>query len=194
MILVAHRINDIKGLRNVPKSLGVEVDIRDFKGRLILQHEPFKDGVEFAEFLHHYDHRFVILNVKTEGIESEVLKLVQGHKIEDYFFLDLTFPSIVKLIRRGVSKIAVRFSEFEPIESCLALKGRVDWVWVDCFNDIPLTAQTYRKLKEHFRLCLVSPELQGHPVERVLEFKERLRKMPIDAVCSDRTDLWDKHV
>lgn len=190
MILVAHRINDIEGLLSVPKSLGVEVDIRDSQGRLVLQHDPFKDGVEFAEFLHHYDHGFIILNVKTEGIESEVLRLVQEHKIEDYFFLDLTVPSIVKLSKRGISKIAVRFSEFEPIENCLALKGKVDWVWIDCFTKVPLTPGVHQELTRHFKLCLCSPELEGHDEASIRHCISLAKDMKLDAVCTDRLDLW----
>ena len=39
MIFIAHRINTIRQLKDIPKECGVEVDLRDFGDRLILQHE-----------------------------------------------------------------------------------------------------------------------------------------------------------
>jgi hypothetical protein len=39
MEYIAHRINTIKELKEIPKNYGVELDLRDFGNRLILQHE-----------------------------------------------------------------------------------------------------------------------------------------------------------
>src|SRR5438045_6819800 len=95
------------------------------------------------------------------------------------------------LVTRGERRIAVRFSEFEPVESALALAGQVDWVWVDCFTQMPLTPETYRRLKgAGFKLCAVSPELHGRPVETITAYAEELRPYPVDAVCTKRPDLW----
>ena len=44
MEFIAHRVNTIEELRKVPKEYGVELDLRDFGERLILQHDPFIDG------------------------------------------------------------------------------------------------------------------------------------------------------
>jgi hypothetical protein len=93
-------------------------------------------------------------------------------------------------MKKGVSDIAVRFSEYEPLEFVLKFKDKVKWVWVDCFTDLPLNAENYNILKQHFKLCIVSPELQGYPVERIVEFKEKLKEMPVDAVCTKKPELW----
>jgi hypothetical protein len=61
---------------------------------------------------------------------------------------------------------------------------------VDCFSDLPLNTENYSKLKKHFKLCLVYPELQGFDVSRIEEFKNKLKDMPVDAVCTKRPDLW----
>lgn len=42
MQFIAHRINTIDELKIVPENLGVEVDLRDYGDRLILQHDPSK--------------------------------------------------------------------------------------------------------------------------------------------------------
>lgn len=190
MMYVAHRINTARQLADVPPEYGVEIDLRDRGERLILQHDPFGDGEDFADWLRHYNHRLLILNVKSERIEHRVLDLVREHGVRDYFFLDCSFPMIRLLASRGERKIAVRFSECEPLESCLALAGLVEWVWVDCFTRMPLTPDGYARLKPHFKLCAVSPELQGRPVESIGEYAEQLRPYPMDAVCTKRPDLW----
>lgn len=82
--------------------------------------------------------------------------------------------------------IAVRYSEYEPIENIIKLKNIVKWVWVDCFNNFPLTIKDYDIIKSNnLKICLVSPELQGHSIERILEFKNIIlqNNFKIDAVC-----------
>lgn len=190
MHYISHRINTIAQLANVPREYGVEIDLRDRGDRLILQHDPFADGEDFALYLENYRHGTLILNVKSERIEYRVLESIRAAGLSDYFFLDSSFPMIRALVREGEHRIAVRFSEFEPMESALALAGQVEWVWVDCFNDLPLDDSSYALLKRHFKLCIVSPELQGHGLSRISDFKRRIARYSIDAVCTKRPDLW----
>lgn len=194
MIHVAHRINTVEQLQNVPPEHGVEIDLRDRGDRLILQHDPFQDGVDFETWLAHYRHRLLILNVKSERIEPRVLECVRSRGVADYFFLDCSFPMIRTLVKQGERKIAVRFSEFEPIESCLALAGQVEWVWVDCFTKMPLDAVSYARLSERFKLCAVSPELQGRGVDTIPAYAAELTPFPMDAVCTKRPDLWQRTI
>jgi len=186
MEYIAHRINRIKELKKIPKEYGVELDLRDFGGRLVLQHEPFMDGEDFAEYLKHYDHGTMILNIKSERIEYKVLELVQKYNIKDYFFLDSSFPMIYSLSKSGEKNIALRFSEFEGIDTILNMKGKIDWIWVDCFSKLPIDNENYNLLKQHgFKFCLVSPELQGQD-EKLEEYKKYLNDKNIifDAVCT----------
>ncbi|MFO0810912.1 MAG: hypothetical protein U0746_19965 [Gemmataceae bacterium] len=192
MLYIQHRVNTAAGLRQTPAEYGVELDLRDRGDRLILQHDPFVDGEDFAEYLPHYRHALAILNVKSERIEPRVLELVRRHNIADYFFLDCSFPMIRWLVAHGERKIAVRFSEFEPVESALVLAGQIDWVWVDCFTTMPFTDATYAKLRPHFKLCAVSPELQGRPTDTIAAYAAALRPYPVDAVCTKVPEIWRK--
>lgn len=189
MQYIAHRINTCHQLADVPPEYGVELDLRDHGDDLILQHDPFTDGERFADYLEQYHHGLMILNIKSERIEHRVLDMIQG-KLKDYFFLDSSYPMIRTLCKLGERKIAVRFSEYEPVESALALAGEVEWVWVDCFTKMPLTDETYAKLKPHFKLCAVSPELQGRSVDTIAQYAEELKPYPMDAICTKRPDLW----
>ena len=190
MLLIAHRINTVAQLAQVPTHCGVELDLRDRADRLILQHDPFLDGEDFEDYLRHWRHRLMILNIKSERIEPRVLELLRKHEISNYFFLDSSFPMIRHLVKIGERRIAISFSEFEPIEAALALAGQADWVWVDCFTRMPLDGRTYGLLRRHFKLCAVSPELQGRPVETFADYARQLAPFPLDAVCTKRPDLW----
>lgn len=194
MLFFKHRINTSEELKNVPKNMGVELDIRYEGRKLILHHDAFTTGEDFESYLKNYQHAGMILNVKSEGIEEAILELMQKYHIENYFFLDVSFPALIKLHRTGISKTAIRFSEYEPIEQCMALKNIVQWVWVDCFDYCPLTKENHTQLKKYFKICLVSPELQKHPLERIEEFKKQLDGLEIDAICTKRPELWQNSI
>lgn len=190
MKLIKHRINSIKELENCASSDGLELDLRYHKNEIILHHDPFYKGIKFEDFLKELKLNFIVLNIKSEGIEEEVLRLVKKNNVPDYFFLDTSIPFMVKYINKGFRKFAVRFSEYETLDFVLNFKGKVEWVWVDCFNKMPLDEKTYNILKKQFKICLVSPELQGHSLSRVKEFKTKTNKFDIEAVCTKRPDLW----
>ena len=192
MIFIRHRVNTLDQLRETPRRYGVELDLRDLGDRLILRHDPFGDGEDFEPYLSAYRHGPMVLNVKSERIEPRVLELVRRYRVENYFFLDCSFPMIRLLRSQGERRIACRFSEYEPVEGCLALAGMVDWVWVDCFTKMPFTLSTYAALKEHFRLCAVSPELQGRPAESIPAYAAELAPYPVDAVCTKWPEVWER--
>ncbi len=191
MIIVNHRVNNLEKLKMTPKECGVEIDIRPYGKKLILHHEPFEDGEFLDEFLKKYsenERALLILNVKSEGIEKDVLELVNKYKITNYFFLDVTFPFMIKYINKGITQMAVRFSEFESIETCLALKGKVEWVFIDNFTKLPTENNAFKILREHFKLCIVSPELLHR--EEVEQTKELLKEHPVDAILTDHIEVW----
>jgi 2'-5' RNA ligase len=183
----AHRINTTESLKEIPKKYGIELDLRDYGRELMLEHDPFTGGERFEDFLKSYDKSSIILNIKSERIEYKVLELLKKFNITEYFFLDSSFPMIYTLSKEGEKNIAIRFSEYESIESVLLMKNRVKWVWVDCFNNFPLNQENYKKIIDAgLKICLVSPELQKHNIERINEFKTIIYKnnFKIDAICT----------
>ena len=69
MEIIIHRVNSINSLNKVPKHFGVEVDIRAFGSKLVLNHEPYQDGEDIDDYLDEFNHGTLILNIKEVGIE-----------------------------------------------------------------------------------------------------------------------------
>jgi hypothetical protein len=195
MKIISHRRNTLLELLATDSKYGIEVDIRSEGDRLITHHDPFATGDSFDEWINAYRHGTLILNVKEEGLEERLIDLMQSKGIVDYFFLDQSFPFLVKWSKAGEHRCAVRVSEFETIETALTLAGKVDWVWVDCFDHFPLNEQAAKRLKDaKFKLCLVSPELQGRdPNVTIAQMALLLKERNIipDAVCTKCPDLWE---
>lgn len=195
MTIIAHRINTISQLKKTDRRLGIEVDVRSFGDRLIIHHDPYLIGEDFQEWLKYFDHRTLILNVKEEGLEEKLIKLMKKKSISDYFFLDQSIPFLVKWSMNGHKKSAVRFSEYEDLKTTLAFKNQVDWVWVDCFNFFPLTYEISLTLsKSGFKICLVSPELQGRDKEVEIPILAKFlkeNKIIYNAICTKDPKLWE---
>ena len=193
MIIVRHRRNTVEELRATPPELGIELDLRSRGDELIIHHDAFVDGERFLDWLDGYRHGLLILNVKDEGLEERLIALMRERGIESYFFLDQSFPFLVRTANRGESRCAVRVSEFESIDTALSLAGRIEWVWVDCFTRFPLDGAQARRLQQAgFKLCLVSPELQGRDPGEIAALRALLAREGIqaEAVCTKEPALW----
>lgn len=197
MIKIIHRVNTLEALEKVPvaSDYGVEVDIRSRDKKLIMSHEPFKNGQDFEQLCSRLKGRFIVLNPKEDGLEHEIDSLLKKYSIKNYFYLDLPFPTIAKIVKAGNRKIAIRFSEYEPIEACVAMAGMVEWIWVDTFTKLPLNKENYDMLKDKgFRLCLVDPERWGRKNDSAI-YAKRLRKngIKLDGVMTttELAELWD---
>ena len=87
--VILHRINTISELKNIESKYGVEIDIRAWGSELVLNHEPFQDGEKLVDYLDEYHHGTLVLNVKENGIEDEILHLVRERPQLNSYFLYL---------------------------------------------------------------------------------------------------------
>jgi hypothetical protein len=192
-MLIRHRINSINELLNTSSDYGVEIDLRSFGHELILEHDPFRNGIKFSEWLKHYHHKYLIVNLKEDGLETKSIDILKSFGIDNFFFLDQSFPALYKLSRIAPEYCSVRVSDFEPISPALSLKP--GWVWFDSHSgDWEYLIDSFEAIKNaQIKTCLVSPELQRLNAKNELEvLKSILIKYTInfDAVCTKNPDLW----
>jgi hypothetical protein len=193
MIIIRHRVNTISELISVPHDQGIEIDLRLFGGELVLQHDPFKNGEKFVDWLTFFKHKHIVLNVKEDGLESTVIDILKEMKINAYFFLDQSFPSLYRLSRNFPGVCSVRVSEFESVESALLLNP--GWIWLDSHTgNWDYLGKTFDALrKTTIKKCLVSPELQrANCSDEITSLKSRIRQLSIsfDAVCTKLPNIW----
>ena len=162
MIVIIHRINKIKNLIKISNKYGVEIDVRSYKNKIILSHDPFLNGDSLRDYLKNYNHSFLIVNIKEAGIEIKVLNLLKKFKIENFFLLDVEFPFIYKNSRKNFKNLAIRFSEEESIETVKNYINKVNYVWIDTFTKLPINKKNIHTLNR-FHKCLVSPDRWSRP-------------------------------
>jgi hypothetical protein len=212
ILIIAHRINALSNLQAVPKELGVEIDVRfdNRTGKLYLHHDPQSAGrgleecSNLEEYLQHFQHAFVVFNIKEAGTEKQVIELAakSGLHPDQYFLLDVEFPFLYAATRGTradkltTNSIAVRYSEAEPIEMALAQKGLVNWAWIDSNTKLPLDQTSAPLLMDNFKTCLVSPD-RWRPDQAKTEIPAYRQKMTdlgfrLDAVMVglEHVDLW----
>lgn len=198
MILIEHRINTLDQLRAVDVKHGAEIDLRsDPKTKEIyLHHDPFTPGERFEDWLQVYADRKIagplILNTKEDGLEKYLVEKCQKKGIENFFFLDTALPTLIKwTLFNGEPRFACRLSAYEPPGALRPFYGKVDWLWVDCFEGKPLNPEILKPLRDKFKICLVSPELQASPLNK--DFIALLAPYA-DAVCTKHAVVWKEQL
>jgi hypothetical protein len=193
MLIIKHRVNTVEELIQTQQNFGVEIDVRTSGSDLIIQHDPFESGEKLSEWLKYFQHKFLIVNVKEDGLEHFVYSLIQSLNIGNFFFIDQAFPSLYKFSKMFPEYCALRVSDIEAIETALNL--RVGWIWLDSHsgNWDYLSKISDRCLDIPAKKCLVSPELQRSDFESELyDLKDGLNTLTfkIDAVCTKLPNKW----
>ena len=192
MIIVKHRVNTINEVKKIDKKFGIEIDLRSNKSKIYLHHDPFKKGEEFSKWIKFYNHKLLILNVKEEGLEKKILSTLKKYKINNYFFHDQTFSSMLKNMKSA--KVSVRYSEYEKLDNKKFLFKYIKWIWIDNFTKIPEDKKFYKFIKKNkIKTCIVSPELvKISRKSEILKLRKKNKKLGFnfDAVCTKNPFLW----
>jgi hypothetical protein len=173
---------------------GVEVDLRQWENHLIVQHDAFIGGERFSEWVKYLTNQFVILNIKSEGIEDEAVRiLLEARPNIRYFLLDQSFPFMVKSIIKGEVTSAARVSDLEGLD--FASKVKPPWVWVDChLGDWTFLLEAIPRLQEHqIQSCLASPDLHNRKIKQEeLQIRKIIEKLDYEfsAVCTKDINMW----
>jgi len=94
LIIIKHRVNTINKIINTPKKYGVEIDLRSNFKTIYLNHDPFKKGTKFSQWIKYFKHKLIVLNVKEEGLEKKIINILKKNKTSNFFFHDQTFSSL----------------------------------------------------------------------------------------------------
>ena len=194
MEIIIHRVNSLKKLKKIPKKYGVEIDVRSFGSKLILNHEPKSKGQLLNNFLNDYKHGTIIFNIKEAGIEKEIISFAKSYKIKNFFLLDVEHPFIITSNTRYKKYLSVRFSEFEPIQLANKFKKFTSWIWIDTVNKLPISPKDIKIIK-NFKSCLVSPERWNRKkdIKKYVRFFKKNKFIP-NAIMTELnySKIWEK--
>lgn len=184
------------------QGFGIETDIRDINGRLVISHDPATFDCTPLEDLLELRNRInpglpLALNIKSDGLQVFLRELLAVFHVEHYFVFDMSIPDSLGYIKSGM-KIFVRQSEYEPDP---LLYDQATGIWMDCFLGDWFTENA---IEHHIaagkQVCLVSPELHHREYR---QFWEKLAGMPCVAseklmLCTDfpekaRERFYGKH-
>jgi glycerophosphoryl diester phosphodiesterase len=166
--------------RSFSMKCGVEADIRDHDGELVISHDiPDQDCIG-AERLFELSRGFdktlpLALNIKADGLQRKLKTLVERYNIENYFVFDVSVPDGLCYLQQGF-KVFTRQSEYERVP---VFYDQAAGVWLDEFcthwSDGSVIADHINRGKE---VCLVSAEIHSRDVQQQWQdYKAIERKM-----------------
>jgi hypothetical protein len=165
---------------------GVETDIRDSGGALVISHDPPAGGAVPATELVGWaagSGSPVAVNVKADGLSTLVAELFADSDV-DWFVFDMSVPETLRYAAAGLPYLT-RHSDVEPEP---VLYDAAAGVWLDAFHSDWFGPDEIRRhLDAGKRVAVVSPELHGRAPERVWEWLSSLECGPDEdlLICTD---------
>lgn len=148
---------------------GIETDVRDLSGHLVISHDMPQGGEQpFEQFLDDYVAAgrvgTLALNIKADGLAASVQEACAKRGVNDYFCFDMSIPDAREYLQRGMPVFG-RLSELEPPSPFTrACAG----IWLDAFASIWFDARVLSDvLAEGRDVCVVSPELHGRDPQQL---------------------------
>jgi glycerophosphoryl diester phosphodiesterase len=149
--------------RSFSHGFGVETDVRDYKGELVISHDiADSSSMSLDEFFSTYNkygaNLPLALNIKSDGLQAKLKDLIKIYSIRNYFVFDMSIPDALTYLDFGMNTL-IRRSEYEHE---LEILGNIHGIWLDQFQanwyDRNLIENIIKKWK---LVCIVSPDLHG---------------------------------
>lgn len=171
---------------------GIESDIRDCMGRLVVSHNPAAGSLlytdEVFELMRRHRNRYCFaINIKSDGLGSMLAEQLKSCGISNYFTFDMSVPQMIEYRENGITYFS-RQSEYEkdPV-----LYDKAAGVWIDAFYDDSWINEEL--IRQHHKngknVCIVSPDLHRRGNE---PFWDRLQGFDIEwnrlLLCTDFPD------
>lgn len=192
--------NTLSALRAALEAgFGIETDIRDALGQLIISHDPPKseDAVKLESFLNLVlatnSAGRIALNIKADGLCAELKSLLMQkfQETKEFYAFDMSVPDSL-LYKKSNFPFYARVSEFE---TDLTLSFEAEGVWVDNFSGNFEQIEFSKKiLRMGRRVAFVSPELHQRSYAVVWDKikHEGLHLEPCFELCTDfPCEAWE---
>lgn len=142
---------------------GIETDVRDFNGELVVSHNvAVKRVFSFEEVLKLYCdmecRTKIAINIKADGLQILLRKALKKYGINNYFVFDMSVPEQV-VFHREKFNVFTRMSEYEKIPILLE---ESQGIWMDEWKNSWISAKIINGFRKMDKLvAIVSPEIHG---------------------------------
>lgn len=168
---------------------GTETDFRDYKEELVISHDiPTAENISVRSFFELYksfnNNACLAINIKADGLQKDLKRLIEEYDIENYFTFDMSIPDTIGYINENI-KFYSRQSEYEPIPS---FYKDTSGIWLDAFTSNWYGAGLiYSHLNNNKKVSIVSPELHKRPHFQFWEYlkKEKIHQEENVIICTD---------
>jgi hypothetical protein len=181
---------------------GIETDLRDCDGSIVVSHDAPKNGdgaLLFEQLLELYCRlgceTQLALNIKADGLAAPVIQILKRYSVSNYFVFDMSVPDTLSYLSSG-ARTFTRWSEFEAGSS---LDDRSDGLWLDAFVEPYVHSDRVEAaLRANKPFVLVSPELHKKAHEAAwrawqeIYSKQGARGRNSMMICTDMPDKANK--
>lgn len=187
--------------RAIRFGFGIELDIRDCRGRIVVSHDlPSGKEKGFEIILKEltrelgFKKALLAVNIKSDGLENKLASLFKKYKIQkNSFVFDMSIPS--QYIFSQFYKKVYFASRYSDIEKNPVLYQAAKWIWLDELEKPWINNKVIiRHVKNGKLVCIVSPELHKRPYLKAWrEYRLLPEKISQKTyVCTDFPILADK--
>lgn len=138
---------------------GIETDLRDIKGEIVISHDmPKGNEMTFEEVLVLLDGRNLplALNIKADGMAFKIKKLLEKYNHTNYFTFDMSIPEMVVQHKMGLNV----FTGISDIVPNPIMYKEAQGVWLDCFYSDWFSKKEIKEILDaDKKVCIVSPDL-----------------------------------
>ena len=168
--------------RAFDNGFGIETDLRDICGKIVISHNmPKGDEMSFEELLKILDGRNLplALNIKADGQAEEIKCLLEKYNHQNYFCFDMSIPAMVVQYKTGL-KVFTGISDIipDPIMSEEAKGVRCDSLNSHWFGQ----NEIQKILNQGKNVCIVSPDLHKREYKNVWK---KYKNMKGIMLCTD---------
>lgn len=146
---------------------GVETDLRDIKGEIVISHDmPKGNEMTFEEVLALLDGRNLplALNIKADGMAFKIKKLLEKYNHTNYFTFDMSIPEMVVQHKMGLNV----FTGISDIVPNPIMYKEAQGVWLDCFYSDWFSKKEIKEILDaDKKVCIVSPDLHKREYKNV---------------------------
>lgn len=167
------------------QGFGLETDVRDCAGELVISHDPPQKGaLPLCTLLEEYRSLgakgTLALNIKADGLAQPLRLLLAEYGIQNYFVFDMSVPDMLGYARDEMP-FFTRHSELETVP---ALLERSSGIWLDAFQgDWYGAAVIHGHLQAGKQVCVVSPELHRRSKDNVWRLLRQVASPGPSVLC-----------